>query len=357
MHLRERLEVSPKPLKAQATTFLAPIPARSDVASTHAPLSHDAVYVVGNLVGLATPLTIVTPESGDLIAELADILVAVWSLALTGEARRERALPLSPSLLPDRSQCFPAASRGGQRGISPGHAAVLPDAALTAPPSPLRPSLPGSCVGVVGGMAAMSAIPDFFNHYATRLSAWRVARMKEQMGTKALTLERFKAIRPSLCPSSAPTLEHPKTCRRHCAAPAAGARACRAARLTPDAAEPWTRDASCVLATRQEIVCGNPDLHISETEVEEMFRRFDADRTGTLSPKEQAKVMQVSQRRRWRQRRSGIAPPAEECALAPSLLAQPPPPLRNRSCWRSMNHPAFGICSSRWTRGSRCVGG
>jgi len=42
------------------------------------------LYILGNLVGLATPLTNNTPSSGHIIAELLDILVSTWSLAVAG---------------------------------------------------------------------------------------------------------------------------------------------------------------------------------------------------------------------------------------------------------------------------------
>ena len=41
-------------------------------------------YVMGNLVGLATPLTNVAPVSGHVVAEIVDLLLSVWSLSLAG---------------------------------------------------------------------------------------------------------------------------------------------------------------------------------------------------------------------------------------------------------------------------------
>jgi len=41
-------------------------------------------YVMGNLVGLATPLTNVAPRSGHVLSEIFDLLVSVWGVALTG---------------------------------------------------------------------------------------------------------------------------------------------------------------------------------------------------------------------------------------------------------------------------------
>ena len=42
------------------------------------------LYVCGNLVGLGNPLTNVGPKSGNHMAEILDLMVAVWSLAITG---------------------------------------------------------------------------------------------------------------------------------------------------------------------------------------------------------------------------------------------------------------------------------
>ena len=42
------------------------------------------LYVVGNLVGLANPLTDVNPESNNGVSEILDLLIAVWSLSLVG---------------------------------------------------------------------------------------------------------------------------------------------------------------------------------------------------------------------------------------------------------------------------------
>ena len=39
---------------------------------------------MGNLVGLATPLTNVAPVSGHAVSEIIDLLICVWSLALAG---------------------------------------------------------------------------------------------------------------------------------------------------------------------------------------------------------------------------------------------------------------------------------
>jgi hypothetical protein len=41
-------------------------------------------YIMGNLVGLATPLTNVAPVSGHAVSEIIDLLICVWSLALAG---------------------------------------------------------------------------------------------------------------------------------------------------------------------------------------------------------------------------------------------------------------------------------
>ena len=43
-------------------------------------------YIMGNLVGLATPLTSLSPIEGHVTTEVVDLLVAVWSLALSGLA-------------------------------------------------------------------------------------------------------------------------------------------------------------------------------------------------------------------------------------------------------------------------------
>lgn len=42
------------------------------------------LYICGNLVGLGNPLTNVSPSSGQLLSEIVDLSVAVWSLAITG---------------------------------------------------------------------------------------------------------------------------------------------------------------------------------------------------------------------------------------------------------------------------------
>lgn len=39
---------------------------------------------MGNLVGLATPLTSVSPVSGHFVSEAIDLLISVWSMALAG---------------------------------------------------------------------------------------------------------------------------------------------------------------------------------------------------------------------------------------------------------------------------------
>ena len=41
-------------------------------------------YIMGNLVGLATPLTHVAPRTGHAVTEALDLLLAVWSLSLAG---------------------------------------------------------------------------------------------------------------------------------------------------------------------------------------------------------------------------------------------------------------------------------
>ena len=42
------------------------------------------LYVTGNLVGLGNPLTNVTPVSGHVLAEMVDLMISTWSLAITG---------------------------------------------------------------------------------------------------------------------------------------------------------------------------------------------------------------------------------------------------------------------------------
>ena len=42
------------------------------------------LYVMSNLCGLATPLTDISPDSDHKFAEIVDLLIAVWSIALTG---------------------------------------------------------------------------------------------------------------------------------------------------------------------------------------------------------------------------------------------------------------------------------
>ena len=41
-------------------------------------------YVFGNLVALATPLTNVSPESGNRVAEILDLLIGAWSMTIAG---------------------------------------------------------------------------------------------------------------------------------------------------------------------------------------------------------------------------------------------------------------------------------
>jgi len=41
-------------------------------------------YILGNLVGLGSPLTPVGPESGHMFAEVVDLLIAIWSLSVAG---------------------------------------------------------------------------------------------------------------------------------------------------------------------------------------------------------------------------------------------------------------------------------
>ena len=42
------------------------------------------LYIIGNLVGLGTPLTNNTPSSRHALAELVDLLVSMWSISLAG---------------------------------------------------------------------------------------------------------------------------------------------------------------------------------------------------------------------------------------------------------------------------------
>lgn len=42
------------------------------------------LYVTGNLLGLGNPLTDVGPQSGDTFGQMIDIVIATWSLAITG---------------------------------------------------------------------------------------------------------------------------------------------------------------------------------------------------------------------------------------------------------------------------------
>ena len=42
------------------------------------------LYIMGNLTGLATPLTKITVASSHVFSEIIDVLVAVWSLTLAG---------------------------------------------------------------------------------------------------------------------------------------------------------------------------------------------------------------------------------------------------------------------------------
>jgi hypothetical protein len=44
------------------------------------------LYVCGNLVGLATPLTEVSPPSGHIVAKIVDLVIAMWSLSVAGIA-------------------------------------------------------------------------------------------------------------------------------------------------------------------------------------------------------------------------------------------------------------------------------
>jgi len=44
------------------------------------------MYLLGNLLGLATPLTDYSPQSGHWLAEMTDLIASVWSLSLTGAA-------------------------------------------------------------------------------------------------------------------------------------------------------------------------------------------------------------------------------------------------------------------------------
>ena len=46
------------------------------------------LYIMGNLTGLATPLTEITVASSHVFSEIIDVLVAVWSLTLAGLVRR-----------------------------------------------------------------------------------------------------------------------------------------------------------------------------------------------------------------------------------------------------------------------------
>ena len=41
-------------------------------------------YVLGNMVALATPLTVVTPSSGHVLGEMLDLLIAAWSVTMAG---------------------------------------------------------------------------------------------------------------------------------------------------------------------------------------------------------------------------------------------------------------------------------
>ena len=65
----------------------------TDVNATAAERAADALlcsyydwfkYVCGNLVGLGNPLTPVTPESGQPLAEVLDLIISTWSLVITG---------------------------------------------------------------------------------------------------------------------------------------------------------------------------------------------------------------------------------------------------------------------------------
>jgi hypothetical protein len=42
------------------------------------------LYVCSNLVGLGNPLTNVSPQSGHVLSEMVDLLVAVWALSVFG---------------------------------------------------------------------------------------------------------------------------------------------------------------------------------------------------------------------------------------------------------------------------------
>lgn len=42
------------------------------------------LYILGNLVGLGTPLTSNSPGSGQFLAEIIDVLISTWSLAVAG---------------------------------------------------------------------------------------------------------------------------------------------------------------------------------------------------------------------------------------------------------------------------------
>lgn len=44
------------------------------------------LYIASNLLGLATPLTNVSPDSGHIFAEIIDLIIAVWSLSIAGAA-------------------------------------------------------------------------------------------------------------------------------------------------------------------------------------------------------------------------------------------------------------------------------
>ena len=44
------------------------------------------LYICGNLVGLGNPITNYMPQSGHVVAELVDVLIAVWSMGFAGLA-------------------------------------------------------------------------------------------------------------------------------------------------------------------------------------------------------------------------------------------------------------------------------
>ena len=79
-------------------------------------------YVLGNLVGVG--LTEINPKSGNVAAELFDVLIATWSLTLTGAIRRR--------------------TSHGMHGLT------------------CRPVWrPGTVIGIIGGLAAVSDLATF----------------------------------------------------------------------------------------------------------------------------------------------------------------------------------------------------